>query len=166
MVGVPEDGATIRSFYEVLINNSMRWAKSGWGGYASPGGMEYLNPLPISDEAAAADMNEIRNFATSINATVIETVLPSFATWYADFISTASFQASGTLLSLGSRLLPTKNFETDASRRQLLDSILAAQEGHAIAFFFAVAPFLHNPDGMTSVTPAWRDSLAIVRLCH
>jgi hypothetical protein len=127
--------------------------------------MVYLNPLAISDVQAAADMAALRAFAQSVNATITETTFPSFVTFFELFVVTQfPFQSSGALQAIGSRLLPTKNFETEKSRSELLDAILAAQDGHDAAFFFAVAPFVHKATGLTSVTPAWRESIAIVRI--
>lgn len=67
--------------------------------------------------------------------------------------------------ALASRLIPASVFNTSASRAALSDALVAAAQRHTITLLFSVAPhFFKGGDGLTSVSPAWRESLWHVRL--
>jgi hypothetical protein len=72
----------------------------------------------------------------------------------------------GALNTLGTRLIPTVNFETEEGRAAIL-KVLVDMLPFAFPYVGVVTPFLHNATkGATSVTPAWRNSLWHVRLKH
>lgn len=73
-------------------------------------------------------------------------------------------QAIGANLALASRLIPKKNFESAASRRELVEALLNASSVTGGLRFLGSTPFNFPGDGFTSVTEAWRDSVYHITL--
>ena len=73
-----------------------------------------------------------------------------------------SFEAVGSELDLGARLLPSSLFSTDSSRTQL-SSLITETLSFASPYIVAGTPWLYKPlNGSaceTSVTPVWRDAI-------
>ncbi|KAF8831631.1 hypothetical protein HHX47_DHR1000464 [Lentinula edodes] len=160
--GLSTDVNTTRAFWKVLVDNSLVWANAGWGGYAAATSLQYINPLPISEEDAQTSMQPLTDFAAQLGLTVIHEQYESFAVFYQQILEPL-YAISGFPLSTSSRLLPAQNFETPESREELLDALLNASANHSLTYVFATTPYAYKADNLTSVTPAWRDSLLLVR---
>ncbi|GAW00064.1 FAD-binding domain-containing protein [Lentinula edodes] len=161
--GLSTDVNTTRAFWKVLVDNSLVWANAGWGGYAAATSLQYINPLPISEEDAQTSMQPLTDFAAQLGLTVIHEQYESFAVFYQQILEPL-YAISGFPLSTSSRLLPAQNFETPESREELLDALLNASANHSLTYVFATTPYAYKADNLTSVTPAWRDSLLLIEV--
>ncbi|KAJ7651149.1 FAD-binding domain-containing protein [Roridomyces roridus] len=148
-----------REFFEILVNDSVRWAGLGWGGHANRRGLVYMNPL-LSPTEAQESMGNMTAFARSHGGSVNFNTLP----WY-DFFEryiTEEQAPVGTLVTLGSRLIPKANFQTEAGRAQLVELLIKQS---AALGFPNIIPLAGTPmsrlgvPGETSVTPKWRSAL-------
>ncbi|KAJ3815721.1 hypothetical protein F5876DRAFT_61310 [Lentinula aff. lateritia] len=161
--GLPTDVNTTRAFWKVLVDNSLDWANAGWGGYATATSLQYINPLPITEEEAETSMQPLTDFAAQLDLTAIHEQYESFAVFYQQILEPL-YAISGFPLSTSSRLLPAQNFETPESREELLDALLNASANHSLTYVFATTPYAYKADNLTSVTPAWRDSLLLIEV--
>lgn len=80
--GLSTDVNTTRAFWKVLVDNSLVWANAGWGGYAAATSLQYINPLPITEEEAQTSMQPLTDFAAQLGLTVIHEQYESFAVFY------------------------------------------------------------------------------------
>ncbi|KZS89223.1 FAD-binding domain-containing protein [Sistotremastrum niveocremeum HHB9708] len=158
MSGIPTDPDTTREFYKVIVDNSLQWAQEGWGGYIAPSYFQYVNPNASLYDDATDSMEPLREFARAHDVIVSEDEFPSYFAWWAKVPEPVD-QISGLSLSLASRLVPAKNFETAESREKLLNVTLDVSKNHPIVYIFSTTPYSYQADNLTSVTPAFRTSL-------
>ncbi|KAJ3741913.1 hypothetical protein DFH05DRAFT_1503172 [Lentinula detonsa] len=161
--GLSSDANTTKAFWKVLVDNSREWANAGWGGVAGATSLQYINPLPITEEEARTSMQPLTEFAAQLNLTVGQEQYDSFALFYQQVLEPL-YAISGFPLSTVSRLLPAKNFETSTSRDELLEALLNASANHSLTYVFATTPYAYKADNLTSLTPAWRDSLLLIEV--
>ncbi|KAJ3787874.1 FAD-binding domain-containing protein [Lentinula aff. detonsa] len=161
--GLSSDADTTKAFWKVLVDNSLEWANAGWGGVAGATSLQYINPLPITEEEARTSMQPLTEFAAQLNLTVGQEQYDSFALFYQQVLEPL-YAISGFPLSTVSRLLPAKNFETSTSREELLEALLNASANHSLTYVFATTPYAYKADNLTSLTPAWRDSLLLIEV--
>ncbi|KAJ7512638.1 FAD-binding domain-containing protein [Mycena galericulata] len=153
----------IRGFYEVVANNSVRWAEQGFGGYIEPNQALYVTPKLNSTEVAAT-MQPLFEYVTSLapNDTGVEILsveLPSYGVFYENFIA-GSGAPVGENAVIGTRLIPAANFATATGRAELVDALL--QTLAHVTFdltLIATTPYNVPDDGSTSVTEAWRTAI-------
>ncbi|KAJ6595724.1 FAD-binding domain-containing protein [Mycena vulgaris] len=152
-----------RGFYEVLVENSVRWAEQGFGGYLEPFQALYVTPKLNSTEAAAT-MQPLFDYVTSLAPTdpgvqILSLEMPSYGAFYQTFIA-GSGAPVGENAVLGSRLIPAANFADAAGRAALVDALL--QTLAQVTFdltLIATTPYNVPDDGSTSVTAAWRTAV-------
>ncbi|KAI0372488.1 FAD-binding domain-containing protein [Pilatotrama ljubarskyi] len=168
-------------YIEFLIDHALPLASKGWGGYikARPHpsrsplrantfalriqpdlGLTFVNPLATMAEAAET-MADLQQFVeTQLNGTglffLAETT--SYLSFYNQFVANTTLPNDAPA-ALASRLIPASVFNSSTLRTQLLDAVMTASQRHTITLLFSVAPFFFKDDGLTSVSPAWRESL-------
>ncbi|KAI0750023.1 hypothetical protein C8Q80DRAFT_1101175 [Daedaleopsis nitida] len=145
---------------QFMADNALQYAQTGWGGYLSlDAGTIYANPL-ISISQAALEMASMQDFVTNtLNGTFSLSLQASYLTFANNFKSLLNAVPVGLPLATSSRLVPVDNFKTAAKRAQLVKTIVDAEESALSKFVFAVTPYYYKGDGLSSVTPAWRNSL-------
>ncbi|KAJ3728822.1 hypothetical protein C8R42DRAFT_655023 [Lentinula raphanica] len=161
--GLASDVDTTRAFWKVIVDNSLEWAAEGWGGYAGATSLQYINPLPITEEEARISMQPMIDFAKQQNLSVVQKQYDSFVVFYQQVLEPL-YAISGFPLSTVSRLLPAKNFKTSDSREELLEALLNASANHTLTYVFATTPYAYKADNLTSLTSAWRDSLLLIEV--
>ncbi|KAJ7866509.1 FAD-binding domain-containing protein [Mycena leptocephala] len=145
----------LQEYFEILVNSSVKWGEEGWGGHITAGGLIYVNPL-LSLSEATDSMQQIAAFAQANNGTASFETLPSWYAFFERFILQVQ-ESVGSLLFVGSRLIPKASFETQAGRAQLVAHLLNQTAEFGIPYIPVVPPvgFNYTP-GATSVSPAWR----------
>ncbi|KAJ7359197.1 FAD-binding domain-containing protein [Mycena albidolilacea] len=152
-----------RGFYEVLVENSVRWAEQGFGGYIEPFQALYVTPKLNSTESAAT-MKPLFDYVTALAPTdpgvqILSTELPSYGAFFQNFIADSGAPV-GENAALGTRLVPAANFNSSVSRGALVDALMQTL-AHATFDLTLIATTPYNvPDtGATSVTEAWRTAI-------
>ncbi|KAJ7240440.1 FAD-binding domain-containing protein [Mycena rebaudengoi] len=155
-------GAT-RGLYEVLAENSVRWAEQGFGGYIEPFQALYVTPKLNSTEAATS-MLPLFNYVNSLapNDTGVQVLsfqLPSYAAFYQTFLAGGGAPV-GENAVIGSRLIPAANFADAARRKSLVDALVQTLAHSTFDMtLIATTPYNVPDDGTTSVTKAWRTAI-------
>ncbi|KAJ6484528.1 hypothetical protein DFH09DRAFT_1211300 [Mycena vulgaris] len=150
----------LREYYEILVNNSASWGELGWGGHITPAppGIIYVNPQ-LSLAQATVSMAQISAFALANNGTATIQTLPSWITFFEDFIARDE-KPVGTSIALGTRLMPKALFETASGREALVAQLLSIATTRGMPYIPVGTPIAFNfTPGATSVTPAWRSAL-------
>ncbi|KZP28938.1 FAD-binding domain-containing protein [Athelia psychrophila] len=144
-------------FLKLVTNNALKWGKEGWGGHIGANNLITVNPKLTLAEAQAS-MQPIVDYVTSLNGSVVIETVPSWNTFFNKYVPSAE-SAVGVASSLGTRLIPTANFETEAGLEKVYE-MLTGFLPHANPYIVVGTPFLYNyKEGTTSATPAWRNSL-------
>ncbi|RPD54851.1 FAD-binding domain-containing protein [Lentinus tigrinus ALCF2SS1-7] len=143
-----------------LVANAIPYAETGWGGYIGyTTGAIFANPL-INETQAASEMASLKDFLAILpNATFSLSTQPSFLTFFDTFAAILDAVPVGLPLSASSRLIPADNFRTPEKQAELATTLETVLQVSISPFIFAVAPYLFEDDGMTSVTPAWRGAI-------
>ncbi|KAI0683912.1 FAD-binding domain-containing protein [Cerioporus squamosus] len=160
-VSLGEVNATqLLQWLEFLVANALPYAETGWGGYIGyTTGAIFANPL-INITQAKTEMASLANFVSTLpNATFSISEQPSYLSFFNTFEPILDTTPVGLPFAVASRLIPADNFRTPEKQTELVTTLSTTLQESASAFIFAVAPFLYKDDGMTSVTPAWRDSI-------
>lgn len=177
-----------RSLFSLILENSLGWAKEGWGGYITANSAIYLTPM-LGKRAAVKSMQPLADWAQRLKSAVHEEqkegivlIQGEYGSWmrffrvFADgnaavgkcvilvafFINGfANYQNLAEPISLSSRLIPNSVLETSSSRAELLDALLAAQQISPGLRLIKTTPFNYRPDpsNLPSVHPAWRSSV-------
>ncbi|KAJ7111997.1 hypothetical protein C8R44DRAFT_632447 [Mycena epipterygia] len=154
-----------KELYSIMIDNGLKWADDGYGGYVSGGTAVYLTPKLTAAEHAAS-MAPMLDFGNRLNATgtgVYELLeFPNWLSFFNVFTETelaAQGPPVGYSIAMASRLIPRANFQSESNRTELLNALLTATELTPTLLFDITAPSSFPGDNTTSVTPAWRDSV-------
>ncbi|KAH9930523.1 FAD-binding domain-containing protein [Epithele typhae] len=117
----PKASTDIANWYELMVNESYHWAVEGWGGHIVGPTLIHVNPDLNTTEAVAS----MANAAAFVNARNGSVVIKQYDS-YLDFFNTvvpAAQAAVGPELELGTRLIPTKFFNTTDGRAALTSVI-------------------------------------------
>ncbi|EIW51643.1 FAD-binding domain-containing protein [Trametes versicolor FP-101664 SS1] len=153
----PSASDDLAEWYSLMVNQSHGWAQAGWGGHIVGPTLVHVNPL-LNHTAAQASMKPAVDFVTARNGSVVVEELPSWLAFFNKYVTMAQ-AAVGPELELGTRLIPTSVFTSEAGRAALIALI---KENLPIASPYIVAgtPFNFKAEtNATSVTPAWRNSV-------
>ncbi|KAM3424086.1 hypothetical protein BST61_g11364 [Cercospora zeina] len=127
-VGV-DQGST---FHKILLDNAEKRAAEGWGGYVLPGAlqgtaatMNILTPKLTLAEAKDS-MQPVVDFALSLGNIPVMINITTLPNGYHDYIQQPMSEIIGGFLGTGatlvSRLVPRENFQTEASKQQLVET--------------------------------------------
>ncbi|KAJ7634764.1 FAD-binding domain-containing protein [Roridomyces roridus] len=157
----PNNTNATRGFYEVLAENSLRWAEQGFGGYIGPSQAIYVTPKLNSSETAAtmqplfAYMKSLAPNDPGVQFFAVE--VPSYGAFFDKFITGAPV---GENAVIASRFIPAANFANKTSRATLVDALMQTLAHVTYSLGIMVTtPFNVPDDGSTSVTEAWRTSI-------
>jgi hypothetical protein len=141
-----------------------------------------VNPLLTLEEATESVKNAA-DFVRAQNGSVVIEELPSWQAFFAKYVLTAESQP-GVASTLSSRIIPAGLFTTESGKAALTSTMVQMIDQYAVNPYIQVSfslftrtvscltsqlvqvgtPFLFKgPANATSVTPAWRDGLWIVR---
>ncbi|CAE6439638.1 unnamed protein product [Rhizoctonia solani] len=161
----------LKAFMTILVDNAVRWAEEGWGGYVyTPAGI-IANPLLNVSQAEESLKPMTDFFKTATDGFGNGAGSGASGQWaeYSSFLPlfTAIVDGSGIPnpknRAIASRLIPKSAF-TSGNSSALVDAALQAitRSDGAASFYFAT-PFLYDvkktQQGESSVTPAWRDAV-------
>ncbi|EKM56467.1 uncharacterized protein PHACADRAFT_207699 [Phanerochaete carnosa HHB-10118-sp] len=157
IIEFPANLSNLVSWYELMVNNSLRWGQEGWGGHIVGGSLIHVNPL-LNQSAAQASMQVAIDFAVAQGGSGLIDELPSWNAFFLKYVTSAEAPV-GPELMLGTRLLNTSLFATDSGKIALSAAIANALP-FSTPYIVVGTPFLFPyVEGTTSVTPAWRTSL-------
>jgi len=98
------------------------------------------------------------DYALSQNGTVTIETLPSWKTFFDKYVTGAEASV-GSIMTLGTRLIPAANFETEEGMRAIYEMLLSFLPVASPNIILGT-PFLYkHTESSTSVTPAWRNSI-------
>ncbi|KAI5122815.1 hypothetical protein M0805_000157 [Coniferiporia weirii] len=163
-----ENETLTKSLWSVVVENSLRWAEEGWGAFVTSDSALFVTPA-LNNSAANVSMLPLLELGNSFKTAGVEGVevvfseFPSWGEFFNTFAGTGSAEI-GANLALASRLLPKSNFETAASREELLNALLTAESLTPGVRFLGSTPINFRGDGGTSITEAWRDSVYHITL--
>ncbi|PFH45424.1 hypothetical protein AMATHDRAFT_71699 [Amanita thiersii Skay4041] len=166
IVSFPTKNATLtRELWTILVDNGIKWADEGWGGYGVANVAILLNPK-MGKEEAQESMRPLIEFGERLKADTSQQgsklVVTEFPTWKAFFdVFTGDFTSiTGVNLALASRLVSRTNFATPGSRSELVTALQKAETATPGLIMLIAAPstFPYVP-GATSVTEKWRTSV-------
>ncbi|VDC02598.1 unnamed protein product [Peniophora sp. CBMAI 1063] len=161
LVSFNANSTTTRALWELVLKNQVSWSQSGWGGLVNQHQALYVNPV-LNASAANATMQPLLDFAGNLGGAVVKTVFaefPSYLAFFNTFIAPSPAPV-GENVALASRLIPTSLLESPDSRSTLLDALLASAANVSDIRIFSTTPFAFNGSReLTSVTPAWSDSI-------
>ncbi|KAF8886976.1 hypothetical protein BD779DRAFT_1529063 [Infundibulicybe gibba] len=148
----------IRSLIPALAASSVQWATDGWGGYIIPksGFVVYVNPT-LDADAAKKSMEPLSAVMSSIGGNVTFSTSPSYPSFFQELLRRTKMYPVGVPFAMATRLIPGSTFNNS----QLIDAITDGMvKSNSFPQILSVAPFSYKGfDNMTSITPAWRDSI-------
>ncbi|CAE6490663.1 unnamed protein product [Rhizoctonia solani] len=155
--------AHVVAYMSTIIENSVKWAEDGWGGYISPNYAIFATPK-LNRTEAEASMAPLAQVVASFGSDVITNEFTSYDTFLPLFNNVVANAAApvGRPFTMATRIVPAANFATAEGRSALLSATLSAftTVGGA-AQIMVTAPYSYNATSPsdTSVTPAWRNAL-------
>ena len=157
-ISYPQTPSNVNGWLEVLVNNSLQWARSGWGGHYRANNLICVTPLLTLSEAKSS-MQVASSYATSHNGTVVVEMVPSWYAFYTKYVIPSTAPV-GAPRMLASRLIPSSIFQDELGRVKLLALLNRILELGLSPYIPNTTPFLYPwKPGSTSATPAWRDSI-------
>lgn len=166
--------ALTRDLWGLMFDNSVAWAKAGWGLLATNGTVVYINPT-LSQAEASASMDPLLKWASSKQSEGASAVVKEFPDYpaYFTFFTSAIKAVVAASLSIASRLVPDTNFATPEKRKELLDAMISANSvAGSRLIILGTAPYAYQPPATaslgseelggkygTSVTEAWRNTI-------
>lgn len=156
----------------LAAEESLAWARQGWGGHLAATYMTYMNPLPrfanLSDGGAyaAESMRAASDHVISLGGTSVVEVLPSWADVWVKY-SKPEERPSGAWLVMSGRLISKSLFETGVIKDGYTNFLRQAQQygfDPLSTYVPADLPFTveGSSDGYdtnTSVHPGWYDAV-------
>ncbi|EPE25867.1 FAD-binding protein [Glarea lozoyensis ATCC 20868] len=153
-----QTSANVKKWFTIITNNSLPWAKQGWGGHIRPNSLISVTPL-LSLNEAEASMEAASNFAKANNGSAVIEVVPSWLTFYTKYLVPNEAPVA-TPRFLASRLVPSSIFSSEEGRSDLLNFLQNALAQGLPPYIPTDTPFLYPyiPQS-TSATPAWRGAV-------
>lgn len=155
----------------LVAEESLPWARQGWGGHFAAAYMTYINPLPqfanLSDESEAVDsMRTASEYVISLGGTSVVEILPSWADVWVKY-SKPEERPSGALPVQSGRLMPKALFETGKIKDGFTNLLRQMQQyGYNPLSTYVPADFPFTVEGSrdgydtnTSAHPGWYDAL-------
>ncbi|KAJ7609916.1 FAD-binding domain-containing protein [Roridomyces roridus] len=158
----PSVPGQLLQFFQFMTDNALSYAQQGWGYYLYPSlpGISMSNTI-LSEKEAQASVKTLMDLVTK-NFTGTNTwemtLEPNYKTYYPKYVTRIPVPV-GFAMTISSRLMPAKNFETAAGRQAIASAMTSIMKEAPVAIAFGVAPFFHGNTNNTSVNPAWYDSL-------
>ncbi|KAF5315414.1 hypothetical protein D9619_007344 [Psilocybe cf. subviscida] len=157
----PRNTTFTLAMWHMMVDNGLKWANDGWGGFAAANVLVLVNPR-LNKEEVLESLAPLIAFGTELqnteNGRLIVTEFPSWGSFFKAF--TRDHVASvGSSLALASRLVGKSNFATPDKRNETVTALLTAEAATPGLIILLTAPSSVPSSGMTSVTDAWHSSL-------
>ncbi|KAJ4466299.1 FAD-binding domain-containing protein, partial [Lentinula aciculospora] len=146
---------------EFMVDHTLEFAQSGWGGFTLPSGLTFVNAILTSTQAKASIASMQKFVTQEIYGNVTFSTEPTYKAYYQKFTTNVP---RGTPLTTSSRLVPADIFNSNNQREELTKVLNGMIAIGLEPIIFAAPPFLYGDRGGTSVTPSWRTSLLHVTL--
>ncbi|OAX79350.1 hypothetical protein ACJ72_06331 [Emergomyces africanus] len=155
----------------ILVENGVKWAQDGWGGYVAGLGDGSSIMLAITPkltlEKAKLSMKPLIDFAHPLNDGIRYGVEVTTVKNYWEFLQTPAMQYIGALvngisIAQASRLVTDKSFKNKGKRKELTEVLSNMRYGLNMVTPYAFnLPETDKPGGPgeASVTPAWRKAI-------
>ncbi|KAG8679780.1 hypothetical protein FRC11_003305, partial [Ceratobasidium sp. 423] len=156
----------VKAFFVILVQNSLRWAQEGWGGYFYPAASILANPRMNASQAAES-LKPLTDFLANATSGSGNGTQPQWSQHpsYLSLLSIilASADAAVPSKSAGSsRLIPQSVF-SPSNASALLTAMLQSWSTADNIGYYMTTPFSYqvpsSERGKTSVTPAWRGAV-------
>ncbi|KAI9693986.1 MAG: hypothetical protein M1822_003257 [Bathelium mastoideum] len=154
---------------DIIVNNTVKWASEGWGGFQSATVGVLASPL-LSLSQAQSSMAELVNYTQAHGGTSVVEYLPSWYAFYSKYV-TSDPEPVGEPLFNHNWLIPTQLFNSTAGRGQIRAYMDWMSSNGLPPQILATTPYLYSgagsakaaayaygPANATSMTPAWRTS--------
>ncbi|CAE6470665.1 unnamed protein product [Rhizoctonia solani] len=153
----------VAKYMQTIIENSVKWAQDGWGGYVSADRAIYATPK-LSRAEAEVSMAPLTQVVASFGSDVIANTFRSQDSFLSLFkvISLSGAAPIGLPFAMSSRIVPSANFATPQDRSSLLSATLSAfklLDGQAQIMVTTPYSYDATPAADVSVTPAWRGAI-------
>jgi FAD/FMN-containing dehydrogenase len=153
-----QTATNVNEWFSILINNSVPWAKEGWGGHIRPNSLISVTPLLSLDEAKTS-MESASSFAIANNGSVVIEIVPNWLAFYTKYLIPNEAPVA-TPRFLASRLVPSSIFSSSAGRSDLLNFLQDSLAQGLAPYIPTDVPFLYPyVPGSTSATSAWRGAV-------
>ena len=87
ITNIPTNISITRQYYSIVIDNGVKWAEAGYGGYITNSYFQFINPTPgLSSQQVEDDMRDLIAFANSVNATIDQQRVDSFVEWFEEIL--------------------------------------------------------------------------------
>jgi FAD/FMN-containing dehydrogenase len=122
------------AWIRLMVEESLRWGKEGWGGHAAGLYLTHMNPAPgianMDDEGAAAraSMQRASQFALSVGGTSVIEVLPDYLDVWNKYVVPGAIATAASAPLPASRLLPESLFADKCGISKIMDIITGANE--------------------------------------
>ncbi|KAJ7291112.1 FAD-binding domain-containing protein [Mycena rebaudengoi] len=155
----PKTATNYQPFLKLIVDQSLKWGKEGWGGHMGPNNIINVTPL-LTNAQAVASLQPVTDYVKAQNGTVVIEELPSWQAFFTKYVTSAQ-AGVGAPNTLITRLIPTTLFSSEAGRTTLTNTMIKMIQQYGVNPYIVVGtPFLFKgPANATSVTPAWRNSL-------
>lgn len=150
-----QTAANVKEWFSIVVNNSLPWAKQGWGGHIRPNSLISVTPLLSLDEAASS-MEAISNFARANNGSVIIEMVPTWLEFYIRYLVPNEAPVA-TPRFLASRLVPSSVFLSSEGRTDLLNLLENALSQGFPPYIPTDTPFLYSQDPSSVSSTACND---------
>ncbi|KAK7920117.1 hypothetical protein PG985_008139 [Apiospora marii] len=180
-IRLPSDitSETALEWVELLLEDSLEWGRTGWGGHVTGTYVVHVNPLPAftsSDDGAAAAKAAFKrqtDFALAHGGTSTIVVGESFRAVWDEYIQPdpASARNGARVAFVSSRVLPNEKFATPEARGDIIAYMRRAQGlgfDPKTMYTPVTTPYTYNGSALwnrpqsehgTSMTPAWYGAL-------
>ncbi|KAF9291710.1 hypothetical protein BGZ68_002734 [Mortierella alpina] len=163
---------TRRSILNSFLSYHKEWYNGGWAGYGivQTDVLMFQFYLPDQDISVAnASIAAFFDHARSFEDVKVEGETKHYASFYAGYKDTQTTEnrGAGSNFIMGSRLIPSRNFDSPRAVSELTDALLEVQErllpgnptGTFVTNLVAGGAVANGSSVDTSVVPAWRDTL-------
>ncbi|RHZ64376.1 hypothetical protein CDV55_106315 [Aspergillus turcosus] len=157
-ISFPSNSTNMLPFMDIVVNNTLKWAREGWGGHITGNTLVNVSPL-LTIEQANASLAQVIAYAEANNGSATIQEYSSWYPFYKKYVTTSSV-AVGVTRFPGSRLIPRSAFETAEGRANLTSFFALLQSMGQTPYIPVVGPVLYSyTNGSTSACPAWRQAI-------
>ncbi|CAE6490648.1 unnamed protein product [Rhizoctonia solani] len=155
--------AHVVAYMQAIIENSVKWAQDGWGGYVSADHAIYATPK-LSRAEAEASMAPLTRVVASFGSDVLANTFTTYKSFLPLFnnVLAAGTAPVGRPFAMATRIIPSSNFINSEGRSALLSATLSAFNiVGGVAQILATTPYSYNFTSASDVsaTPTWRNAV-------
>ncbi|KAI0975795.1 FAD-binding domain-containing protein [Xylaria arbuscula] len=164
-ISFPGTAKNRRPFVELLAENMLGWALSGWSGPSATNYTLLNNPFLNTSEANTS-LSKLVHYARGQGGSAVIQTHRSYFDYYALYIngSFANPAPVSTATFVTSRIVPENIFRDTTARTKMVDAIFETEAAGLTPLFLTTTPFLYGRNhkeavNATSLNPAWYRSI-------